>query len=501
MKQKRKFRLLLYIFIVIIPAIGSTIYYFFQEYKHEKEQVQELAEYWASIHGSYWNLFINNTVVSLQTLALSAETVFPELEKMKPLLKEMEWKDPRYEAIFIFDPLGEMITGSNDNYGSGEIFEAKSLVKNVAKTKDTMTSSRPFLLQNGHRVTGLAYPMLNKQMEPSFIIVALLRIDYIENIMKMLTPESKVYIVNEYNQTILKLGMDEKNSLDSTNWFSVPIDILPWTVNIEVPGLDLKKISLKTATPIIIILFFTHIIYAISIFIAYKKQKEKEEKEIEAQKLELIGSMAAVTAHEIRNPLTGIKGLVQLLKEKYNDETDQVYFSIINDEIERINQIVGEFLVLGKPSASKMQKEDLAQILSEVEPLISSEAKYNQIECETSIPEGEFIVECVKDQMKQVILNIAKNAFDSMEKGGKLTISLAKRKNSIELEITDTGIGIKKEDLEKIFKPFYTSKEKGTGLGLVVCQRIIHSFNGDIFISSKENLGTTVKIVLPHAVG
>ncbi|UQX56427.1 ATP-binding protein [Cytobacillus pseudoceanisediminis] len=210
-----------------------------------------------------------------------------------------------------------------------------------------------------------------------------------------------------------------------------------------------------------------------------------------------MGTLAASTAHEIRNPLTGIKGLIQLLSEKYTNTHDQYYFSVINDEISRINEIVSEFLILGKPAAQKMETLDLRNIIKELEPLIFSEANLHNVTFESAISDEPVMVECTKDQMKQVILNLTKNAFESMEGGGKLTIKLNKMHSKCQLKIADTGSGISEDEIEKIFHPFYTSKETGTGLGLVVCRRILHSFGGEIFITSKETKGTHVDIFLP----
>jgi two-component system, sporulation sensor kinase D len=207
--------------------------------------------------------------------------------------------------------------------------------------------------------------------------------------------------------------------------------------------------------------------------------------------------LAASTAHEIRNPLTGIKGLIQLLSEKYTNAQDQYYFSVINDEISRINEIVSEFLILGKPTAQKTETLDLRNIIKDLVPLIISEANLHNVHFQSSLPDEPVMVNCTKDQMKQVILNITKNAFESMENGGELTIKLNRLPTKCQLKIIDTGSGIPDSEIVKIFNPFYTSKDTGTGLGLVVCRRILQSSGGEIFITSKENKGTQVDIFLP----
>src|SRR5690606_29154350 len=110
-------------------------------------------------------------------------------------------------------------------------------------------------------------------------------------------------------------------------------------------------------------------------------------------------------------------------------------------------------------------------IICSIEPLINSEANLGNINYSSSIPSEPVFVNCTADQMKQVILNITKNAFESMQDGGNLSIKLLHLPNKCHIKISDTGTGIPPEELEKIFKPFYTSKNTGTGLGLVVCKR------------------------------
>jgi two-component system, sporulation sensor kinase D len=221
----------------------------------------------------------------------------------------------------------------------------------------------------------------------------------------------------------------------------------------------------------------------------------------ETQKLELVGTLAASTAHEIRNPLTGIKGLFQLLSEKYKDPKDQFYFSIVNKEIDRINEIVNEFLILGKPTIQKMEEIHLDQVINDLNPLIFSESNLFNVHYSYKINSEKIIVLATMDQLKQVILNITKNALESMSVGGQLIINLDKKDEEAILSIRDNGNGISEEDLKKIFTPFFTSKENGTGLGLVVCKRIIESFNGTIEIKSKINKGTEVIITLPLQKG
>ena len=154
-------------------------------------------------------------------------------------------------------------------------------------------------------------------------------------------------------------------------------------------------------------------------------------------------------------------------------------------------------MILGKPSAVKTEIFDARNIIFGLVPLIEYEAKRNQHQLSLKVSDDPLYIKSSKDQMKQVILNITKNAIEAMNEKGSITISLHQITNEVHLSISDTGSGITPKQMKKIFHPFYTSKNSGTGLGLVICKRIIESFNGKIEIMSDKNKGTTVHIKLP----
>ncbi|MFD0868564.1 ATP-binding protein [Paenibacillus residui] len=230
-----------------------------------------------------------------------------------------------------------------------------------------------------------------------------------------------------------------------------------------------------------------------------RRNLQKEREQNEAQKLKLIGTIAASTAHEIRNPLTGIKGFISLLSEKYTDEKDQYFFSLIKKEIDRINSIVSELLIIGKPAETEATQEvsPLEEILTDILPLIESEAHLYNVSLHVDIPDRPLPVRCSKVHIKQVLLNLVKNALEAMVSGGELTIRILAEKQQLTIIVSDTGIGMSRQVVKEIFTPFFTLKPNGTGLGLVVCQNIIESCGGVIHIESEPGKGTDVFIRLP----
>ena len=496
MKRKHKKSIVLYIMIILLPTILGSSYFIYERTNTRLNDRIEEAKWVASIHESYWDKFISGTVTTLDIISLTVRTLYGNMDQMEPLLEKAHESDPRYGGLYLISEDGSIISGSNEHLHKSSFIE-ENLVQEVIRTKDTIISNEEFTLLNGQKVIALATPVLEENNEIKAVAMALLRIDYVENLLKVLTPEAKLVVLNAHDETLIEFNLTENEQLDKGKWIVLPIERLPWKIKVKVSEVETSILSLDSILVIATFLVLTHIIYLGIIYLLLKRQAAREKQENEAQKLELVGSLAASTAHEIRNPLTGIKGLVQLLSEKYNDSDDELYFSVINQEIERINEIVSEFLILGKPTVQKMEVVDLTKVIKELHPLIVSEATLKQIDFICDIPAKPVHVMCTKDQMKQVILNITRNAFEAMDNGGNLTLHLTEKNNRCELSIIDNGIGMKEEIMEKIFTPFYTSKETGTGLGLVVCRRILQSFNGDIQISSKENKGTKVLISLP----
>ncbi|PLS07213.1 PAS domain S-box protein [Neobacillus cucumis] len=221
-----------------------------------------------------------------------------------------------------------------------------------------------------------------------------------------------------------------------------------------------------------------------------------EERLRRTEKLSVVGELSASVAHEIRNPLTSLKGFVQLLQVE--DEKHQFYYRIMHDELDRINHIVGELLLLAKPQHLKFSKAVIQKLLGDVISLLSTEAIYYNVQIISSFTEDELLIECEPNQLKQVFINIIKNAIEASEKGGTVEIELnSDQGETVLINVKDHGCGISKERLARIGEPFYSSKEKGTGLGLTVSYRIVQTHNGTIRFDSQKNQGTSVQISLP----
>ncbi|WP_335713086.1 ATP-binding protein [Neobacillus drentensis] len=228
------------------------------------------------------------------------------------------------------------------------------------------------------------------------------------------------------------------------------------------------------------------------------ERKKSEEILLQSEKLAIVGELAAGVAHEIRNPLTTIKGFVQLYKKEHNSDE---YSDLILGEMERIEMITSELLSLGKPQAIHLKRMNIRELIENTLDLLSPQGIMNDIQFILSVEESPIFITCEKNQLKQVFLNVIKNAIEAMNNGGKIHINLRKSADGkCIITFQDQGCGIPEELLPRLGEPFYTLKEKGTGLGLMICHKIIKQHKGSITYQSIVNEGTLIEISIPLAI-
>ncbi|GBD91093.1 sensor protein ZraS [bacterium BMS3Abin04] len=225
------------------------------------------------------------------------------------------------------------------------------------------------------------------------------------------------------------------------------------------------------------------------------------EKEIErTERLASMGRMAAGIAHEIRNPLSSIKGLAQYLRNKFDKKSEsREYATVMINEVDRLNRVIQDMLNFAKPHEPKLLPINIKEIISHSLRLIETELNTKKVNVILKDDNSLNIALADSDLLTQVFLNLFANAIDAIVVGGLLQISLSEKDNFVVFEISDDGKGIKNENISKIFDPFFTSKQNGTGLGLAIVYRIIEYHNGEISVNSKQDNGTTFIIKLPKS--
>ncbi|WP_338541909.1 sensor histidine kinase [Paenibacillus tundrae] len=225
------------------------------------------------------------------------------------------------------------------------------------------------------------------------------------------------------------------------------------------------------------------------------KWLKNEEETFRSERLRSVGELAAGMAHEIRNPLTAIRGFLQLSKgQAFNIAP---WYEVIMGEVTRVTDLTAEFLQFSKPQANHMKPEQLAHCLERVMSLTESDAVSRGHRITLEMTEQPVVVNMDRDKIVQVLINLIRNAFEAMTDPGEVHIDLLHDGDRALISITDTGSGIPAQTISKIFNPFYTTKEEGTGLGLALCQKIVQDHQGKIIVKSIEGSGSTFTLYFP----
>ncbi|MDH4422781.1 ATP-binding protein [Bacillus cereus] len=256
--------------------------------------------------------------------------------------------------------------------------------------------------------------------------------------------------------------------------------------------------DIKVVIPLVLCIFFFIISHSLlKRFQSYVRTVvEMMNNMKETENLAVIGTMSTTIAHEIRNPLTALKGFTQMQKER--NPADTMSYDIMLQEIERINGFVSELMLLGKPKPTNYEWCNIREILLYVVQLMESYATQYKVKFHLQVEGNLPVINGDDKQLKQVLLNIIKNGIESMPEGGDIHIRVyQKTKGYLCISVEDQGFGIENENLEKIGKAFYTTKENGTGLGLMITYKIIKEHQGSIAIQSSMGVGTKVEISLP----
>ena len=225
-------------------------------------------------------------------------------------------------------------------------------------------------------------------------------------------------------------------------------------------------------------------------------------REIErSQRLASLGKHAAGIAHEIRNPLSSIKGFATFFNERFKDMPEyQSTAKIMIQEVDRLNRVITQLLEFTRPLEVIKKPVSIRPLIQHSLKIIEGQAQSKNISINTKFSPEINEIHIDQDRFNQVLLNLYLNAVEAMEEGGVLSVALSREENSqkVKLTVSDTGAGIKKEDLVHIFDPYFTTKQSGTGLGLAIVHKIIESHNGEVKVESRHGKGTTVTLILPQ---
>jgi signal transduction histidine kinase len=239
--------------------------------------------------------------------------------------------------------------------------------------------------------------------------------------------------------------------------------------------------------------------------LSYKKLQEQSDQIIaieknlrSAERLSTVGEMAAVLAHEIRNPLGSIRGTAEILRDDYRPGDPKYEFIDIQiKETERLNRVVEDFLRMARPQLVEKTPCRIQAELETVVTLVANDARQRQVNLTFTPPPDEIIIQADGEKLRQAFLNIAINALQATPSGGSVSITLDTTESGVTVRFSDSGAGVAAENMQRIFEPFFTTKPDGTGLGLAITRKIIEGHGGTMQIESEEGEGTTVVINFP----
>jgi two-component system sensor histidine kinase HydH len=227
--------------------------------------------------------------------------------------------------------------------------------------------------------------------------------------------------------------------------------------------------------------------------------RDLQEKVRRSERLASLGRLAAGVAHEVRNPLSSIRGFAQFFKQRFRGrEKEEEYASVMVKEVDRLNRVITELLDFARPKAPHREPHSLEEILEHTLGVLEPELAKKKAEVEKQYERELPPVRVDRDQLSQAFLNLLINSLEAMGEGGRIRVGIRREdQDSLKVSIGDTGKGIPRGDLEKVFEPFFSTKRKGTGLGLAIVHQIVEGHGGDIQVESLEGEGTVFQIILP----
>lgn len=229
------------------------------------------------------------------------------------------------------------------------------------------------------------------------------------------------------------------------------------------------------------------------------RRQALEQAVLEAERLAIMGQLSAIALHEVRNPLSAVKGFLQILRRELEDVRQLEYVEVMLEAMDRVNNLITDYLRLAKPCIPERRPCCLEELLRDLLSLYEVEIKNKGINllfsCPADIPE----VSLDREQFHEVVVNILKNAAQATPSGGEIEVGIELREeaDSVSLFVRDTGPGIPEDVLSQVFEPFFTTREQGTGLGLYVCREIVINHGGEICVANNPERGCTVTVTIP----
>ncbi|GMA98482.1 PAS domain-containing sensor histidine kinase [Pelosinus sp. IPA-1] len=528
-KTSRWMRLFMVLFILLLLST-VTFYCAKSQYQVVVAKQRETL----GMVSKHLELNLNAQLLALQFLAAD-----PEIRSLNPEKVHNELIDSReivnFSNIRVFDRQGRILsqvreTCPNPNYDM-EKFNTVLSGKRIITDVIHCTSYQPYI--------NLSVPVYNEKGYVQGVISSEILLTEIGGFIgdHGLSSNQTIFIKDGNNGKVYASGLlselmppnEEFDQISDSEkaepvynqdkiYLYMPVDNTKWRVVLVTPISEIYRTVFKESLPELIILCLMTLCAGLLYRnFLHKKLFEENIRRFRMERLMSVNQLAASLAHEIRNPLTSIKGFIQLMNRESERVPNQEHIKIILTEIDRIDKLTNEFQQLTRPlKTPQFVKVNIEQMIHDVVLLMENQAviknitlaffnkmnllshKYIGIMEGTLVNRSSFILGD-EAQLKQVLINLVKNAIDAVGINGEVKILLSRKEDFIVMEVKDNGIGMSKEILKKIGTPFYTTKEGGNGLGLSVCYNIIEGHGGSIKVQSEFGQGTIFSIKLPCA--
>lgn len=513
--------------LAVVLLFGGLLGYYFQtKYEGVIQAKREKLDHVANS----LQLRLNGSLMAVQLLASDADISSLHDAAIKPKLKNALLTLGLQNAA-LFDVNGQLIIDANGTH-TAHIYDLMSFLK--ARNGQAVISNRIISDELKTSYISLRVPVFSNNQIRAVLAAAIPVSELSKLVYREEVPEGQyIFIMDEDGQFIHHPRLNEvypEQGAFMQHVFPMPplktvtlvtnsvldhidkvfiyqqLEHATWRITYAVPVRTVYHETLLAAAPDLFVFFLLIAFIALTYHYIRAANRNREMKDLlKLERLLAATEIAAGIAHEVRNPLTSIKGFLQLMMQKEDRTNFNSYLEIMLGEIERIDALIGEFQRLARPLRQpNLGLVDLGKVVADVVLLMSSQAEQRQVALEYSAQGDLFSDSGIWaradiPQLKQVLINLLKNAFDALSPGGRVRISLARVHDIPSITIEDNGAGIAPEVIEKLGTPFFTTKEGGTGLGLSICYTIIHNHGGKINVASKVGEGTSFTLLFPPA--
>ncbi|MGE5381530.1 MAG: ATP-binding protein [Methylocystaceae bacterium] len=470
----------------------------------------------AAVAAEKMNLSLEMTGVIVQSIAWSKQLRSQDIDGIKWTVQRMHGLYPILHTIYVSDREGRVLFASADKVRPNEVIyiNDRSYFKSAQSGNTAITGplvprgqrfteyallvSSPYYLDNGNfggvvaaavniktleqiiakdhqldsKSTSLA--LVSPSRGPLFTIGGVLDYAELHSIHQQIIANDQVVQIADYLKTFSVAPLSTSNPM----WVAV------------VPN---TRVIVNLVVYNLVLALLVGIMMAVTFGNVINSNRRQREKELEKKRqLAFIGEMAATVAHELRNPLTYIKGKLSLQPQMADEDN-----YLMLEEVERIETIINDILLSAKPIPLQLEKVVLTNIVSDSIRIMSAQATEKQVTIQTSFLDCDIIIKADRVQLRHVFINLIKNATEAITGPGLIAVTVKRVQNQAVVCIQDTGEGMTEQELRHIGRVFYTTKKGGTGLGVSTCQRIIKAHQGKMEISSSKTLGTLVTVILP----